>query len=395
MAYINFKEERAVAKVQLDKRIKNNEKLFRKIRQNKTIPEMYSPDKKYSYKDFKNHTFGGGHMKGEVDFEEVSNKNIVCTTFNNCKFSNIKFKDCKFIGCYFIECNFDGGGVIFDNCILIKQDSEELPSLNRKDNFSCDFKGCNIYGKFINCSLNYAIFNKCNIKNTSFELTDMTSVIITNSELKMVIITDADLTGTKITGTYIEDLEFRDKKKTKMDEKTFVDKIQIKEGTRDEYEGLYMVYETLADKFKENNLNNNFGEYYYLCKNKQRKTLKPIPKIGSFLNWFTCGYGERPLYAVYSSLIIIIIFSILYLFTGIDINGHIVRYGFLNRNLNLFKILGDYNEALNLSVGMFAGVGFNNAQPMHTSYMVSNLEMLIGVVMMGIGIGTLTKKLVR
>lgn len=395
MAYINFKEERVAAKSQLDKRIKNNEKLFREIRQTKTIPESCSPDKKYSYRDFQNHTFGGGHMKGEVDFEEVSNKNIVCTIFNNCKFSNIKFKDCKFIGCYFMECNFEGGGASFENCIFIKEDSEELPSLNKKDNFSCYFKECNIYGKFINCSLNYVIFNKCNIKNTTFELSDMTSVIIINSELNMVIITDVDLTGTKIVATYIEDLEFMDKDKSKMDEKTFIDKIQIKEGTRDEYEGLYMVYETLADKFKQNNLNNNFGEYYYLCNNMKRKTLKPIPKIGSFFNYFSCGYGERPLYAVYCSLFIILIFSILYLFSGIDINGELVKYGVFNGNLNLFKFVGDFNESLNLSVGMFAGVGFCTAQPIPITYMVCNVEMLIGVVMMGVGIGTLTKKLVR
>ena len=36
----------------------------------------------------------------------------------------------------------------------------------------------------------------------------------------MIIISDTNLSGTKIVSTYIEDLEFRDKYKTKLDEKT-------------------------------------------------------------------------------------------------------------------------------------------------------------------------------
>ena len=54
-----------------------------------------------------------------------------------------------------------------------------------------------------------------------------------------------------------------------------------------------MTYETIADKFKENSLNNNFGEYYYLCKKEEYKVLDPWPKFMSFLNNVTCGYGRK------------------------------------------------------------------------------------------------------
>ena len=55
----------------------------------------------------------------------------------------------------------------------------------------------------------------------------------------------------------------------------------------------------------------------------------------------------------------------------------------------------DFNEAFNLSVGMFAGVGIDNGKPTEIGYMVANLEMLIGIVFMGIGIGALTRKAIR
>ena len=223
----------------------------------------------------------------------------------------------------------------------------------------------------------------------------MTSGIIFNCDLKKIIIIDTDLSGAKIVNSYIEDLEFRDKYKSKLDEKTFIDKIKLRKKNRDEYEGIYTVYENIADKFKENNLVNNFGEYYFLCRKTQRKVLKSIPRIMSFLGLVTCGYGERPLYAAYFSLFVIFVFSILYLIFGIKVDEQIVRYSFLENGHTFREFLRDYNESLNLSVGMFAAVGLNEAQPAPISYMLSNIEMLLGVLMMGIGTGALVKKIVR
>ncbi|WP_300386782.1 pentapeptide repeat-containing protein [Clostridium sp.] len=395
MAYVNFKEELYVAKKQLEKRFNNNEKLFNDIKGSRKISNKYNPDEKYSYKKFNDSVFGGGHAKSEDEFKEISNIDIVCTKFINCKFSNIKFKGCKFIGCYFINSNFNSGGVIFEECIFIKQESDILPNLNKDDNLSCTFDGGKIYAKFLSCNLSYTIFTNCNFKNTNFEVSDMSDVFIINSNLNMIIIIDSDLSGIKIVNTYIEDLEFRDKDKSKLDEKSFIDKIPLKYYTRDEYEGIYTVYENIADKFKDNNLKNNFGEYYFLCKKMQRKTLDPLPKVTSFLAFITCGYGERPLYSLYFSFVIILIFSILYLIFGIKVDEEIIRYTSLNDRFTIQKFLKDYNESLNLSVGMFASVGLNEAQPAPASYMISNIEMILGVLMNGIGIGALIKKIVR
>lgn len=395
MAYINFKEEISAAKTQLEKRVSNNIKVFEKLSKSKDVYSEFNPNDKYSFKENNNLVIGGGHPKKEDEFQEFKDEDIVCAKFIKCRFSNIKFTSCKFIGCYFEECELMGGGVVFQDCIFVKTDKEDIPNLNKEDNFSCEFNNCNIYAKFINCTLEFIIFNKCILKNTNFELSDMSNGIIYDSTLEMIIISDTNLSGTKIVNTYIEDLEFRDKYKTKLDEKTFIDKIKLKKKNRDEYEGIYTVYENIADKFKDNNLTNNFGEYYYLCRKVQRKTLKPMPKISSTLGLVSCGYGERPMYAVYFSLFIILLFSILYLIFGIKVNEEIISYDSLGKFYSFRQMLRDYNESLNLSTGMFAGVGLNEAQPSPRSYMLSNIEMIIGVLMMGVGIGALVKKIVR
>ena len=396
MAYINFKEEISVAKKQFEKRVNNNKKIFENLLDSKDVYTEYIPNERYSFKEHNDLVIGGGHPKKEDEFQEIKDVDIICSKFIKCRFSNIKFTNCRFIGCYFEECEFMGGGVVFQNCIFIKKDSDEKPNLNKEDNFSCEFNNCNIYAKFITCTLEYIIFNKSNLKNTNFELSDMSNGMIFDSTLNMIIISDTDLSGVKIVNTYIEDLEFRDKYKSKLDEKTFIDKIKLRKKTRDEYEGVYTVYENIADKFKDNNLNNNFGEYYFLCRKTQRKALKPLPKISSTLVLITCGYGERPIYAIYFSLFMILLFSILYLLFGIKVNEEIITYSNdLYKVLNIRIFFKDFNESLNLSVGMFAGIGLNEAQPSPRSYMLSNIEMIIGVLMMGVGIGALVKKIVR
>ena len=308
MAYINFKEEKAKGKFQLDERKKNNEILYKSILKHKDSLTGFYPNLKYSFKKIIDENIGKKGVLGEEDFQEITNEDIICTKFIDCTFKNIKFKDCRFIGCVFDSCKFDEGGVSFENCIFIKEDSEKLPSLNRKDNLGCSFYNCNIYAKFLNSDISYAIFENSKLQNTSIELTNASNCIITNCEFEKVEVVDSDFRGFKIFSTYMVNFSFEDKFLTKFDEKTFFDKIEPRVKDKQEYEGIYTVYESIADKFKDNTLTSNFGEYYYLGKCIERKSLKLLPKLGSYLDWIICGYGERPFFCIFSALGIIIYF---------------------------------------------------------------------------------------
>lgn len=399
MGYVNFKEENTVAAQQLEKRKKNNENIYKYMLKHRNKDLVgYRPSPKYSYTIFNGEEIGKPGVLDETDFYEINNEDIVCTKFKDCNFKNVKFKDCRFVGCTFEDCTFEAGGIVFENCILIKEDTEQSPSLNKKDNLSCSFYNCKMYVKFLNSDISFCIFENCKISDTAFENTFMKSVIINKSEMDMITIKDCDMSSFKMTNYYIKNLDFNDDYMTKFDEKTYFDKIPIRNKTKEEYEGVYMTYQLLADKFKENTLDNNFGEYYYLGKCTERKSIKkPLPRFTSTISWLTCGYGERPEFALFSSLVIIFIFAIIYIFTGVTIEkSKDIHYTLSNMgSLKLPEIIGDFNETLNLSIGMFVGVGVNNGQPSEISYMVSNIEMIIGIIMMGIGIGTLTRKIIR
>ena len=394
MAYINFKEESYSANIQIENRKKNNKKVIDYINKNKEKVTDYTPCKEYSFKTFNEKVFGKNGILDEAEFKFVESKDILCAKFIDCNFKNIRYKDCNFIGCEFINCKFNEGGVTFQNCSFIKEGTEQMPSLNNKDNLGCIFKNCYIYARFLNCDLSMVLFEDCNINNTSIELTYMKKGIIINSEIDKLVFQDCHLEGFKTMNCYIIDLDFNDDDKTKFDTETWFDKLPVREKTKAEYEGIYKVYETICDKFKENQLTDNASEYYYWGKVYERKSLKKIiPKAGSFIYWIACGYGQRGLFPVVTSIIIMIIFTILYLFLGIEVEEETIRLTIpLLFSTDFKTILGYINEAFSLSVGMFAAVGYINAKPIPVTYMFANIEMLLGIVMVGIGIASLIKK---
>ena len=96
-------------------------------------------------------------------------------------------------------------------------------------------------------------------------------------------------------------------------------------------------------------------------------------------------------------MFIILIFTFLYLIVGIEIKDQLVQYSNFQtiRFLSLEKFARDLLESFSLSVSAFTGVGGESSVPAFASYILADLEMLIGVIMMGIGIGTLTRKIIR
>lgn len=395
MTYVNFKEEIHVAKKQLKHRNDNNSQLIAQMKHEKgNLKEKYNV--RYSFKDIEGKVINNAKIQKENEFLNIIGEKIVCAHFIDCKLYNIRFFECSFIGCIFENCDFGGGGVLFENCTFIKSESDKTPSLNINDNLSCTFRNCTIYAKFLSSDISHLIIENSNIKNTNFELTDATSMIIVNSEMKKINIVDSDLSGIKILGTYIEDLEFNDKVKTKLDEKSFFDKIKLKKKTRDEYEGVYMVYQNIANAFRNNNLRNNFGEYYYLGRCTQRKSLDLFPRIISTIELLTSGYGERIFTPLFASLVLCFVFAVIYIFSGLVIDGRTIKYGLGTIfNSDFRQLLTDFNVSLKMSIGIFGGIGEDIANTTGMSYIISDIETIIGLMMIGLGIGTLTRKIVR
>lgn len=81
---------------------------------------------------------------------------------------------------------------------------------------------------------------------------------------------------------------------------------------------------------------------------------------------------------------------------GVDFDGEIVKY-ITGQGLpgSITEFIAQYSEALNLSISIFVGLGTSNSFPTYSSNIFFDVEMIVGVIMLGIGIGTITRKLIR
>lgn len=343
-----------------------------------------------AYKDItftyiENKTIGADSIESNLSALSINNIRLVYNNFKQCIFKNIKFKKIYFYGSEFLQCVFEN--VEFDECDFYCENASITVFSQNTYFINCTFKKCNFKKTiFKNISLNNSKFNSCN----------MIDCIISLSYIESIYIKDCDCRAFKTINTIIEIIEFEDDYLTKFNENTYIDKMDVHKKDKNFYEKIFKVYKNVGSIFESNTFLNNSGEYYYLAKCMERKSLNGLGKIKSYILWLLCGYGERPTYALITSLEILLLFTILYMFTGLDVNGEIIKYDiFFILNLPINNLASDFFYSLYFSIVTFTTVGYGDITPIGYSIMLSGFEMILGVTMVGVWTATLARKITR
>ena len=306
-------------------------------------------------KNISKHEFNK-YIKADKDlfFKRIKNSQFECRKIKDMQFDNIEFINCSFENSVFINCKFNKV-------------------------------------KFINCSLKNSVLKFAKLNNIITENSNFKKSIFINCHICFMTIKDCDLKSFKLVESYIYNLEFDDSLVTKFNEDTFFDELNNKN-----YENCYKFYRSVAYKFQENNLLDKYGEYLYIYKTIERKTLKGLKRLRSDSLWLICGYGERPTYALITSLEIIFLFTILYLVFGLKIGTEIISYKELFFTDKPTEVMvDDFIRAFHFSIVTFTTVGYGDITPFGYSIFLSGIEMFLGVTMVGIWTATLARKINR
>lgn len=342
---------------------------------------------------------------GSFEFDKI--KNYVISDLE-CRLFEYKGKYCYNTDFIFTDIDV----LIEDDVVLVKNKSFDNIQFDGVDFKKYEFVGCsfknsifkNCYfdvSMFDKCDMEYGVFKDCSFENLILSACGLRGFVFVGCKLSYFCVRDCDCRSFKFVGCDVCDFEFNDSLITKFDEDTFIDKIVSfkkldKYSKFSFYENSYKFYKNIAYKFQQNNLLSFYGEYYYISKIMERKNLKGISKLKSTALWLICGYGERPTYALVTSIEIIFIFTILYMLFGINCGSEIISYKEIFLEGKPFNfIASDFITAVHFSIVTFTTVGYGDVTPIGYSIFISGIEMFLGVTMVGLWTATLARKISR
>lgn len=353
-----------------------------------------------------------------IHYRGYSFSNII---FQDCKFSRSVFENCDFVRVKFKNCDFSkttkhkkefntlllsrdydliGSTTIFNICEFTSVEFCNSTSLHSSIFYKCEFF---INAKFNSIDMKFSNFIECAFYDLKINNSNLGSMkIIKPSLCSFNISIDSEIKGSVI------------------DDYTYIDKFVVKSGFK--RSALLMLsdfYFQIANICYSSNLMKSYSMYYYLSRYYSKKAvIDSLEKIGHHFNDFICGFGEKPSRTLKFGIILILLFSLVYMHTGLllpdesfstnyDFNITYINNFFANGS-NPFVIVSnllwlyipeqyikDFGYCLYFSIVTFTTVGFGDITPIGYSRLFSSLEMLCGVTIAGLWTATLARKMMR
>jgi len=366
----------------------------------------------YMFYSFNTVDIGRPAALNETDYIIVEGVRINYCSFDNCNIKNIIFRNCSFSGTVFSSIHFDH--VIFDSCIfsvpVMENGRVKVDDIYHAPTI---FKSCTFVGAFLNCDIEYCLFEKVCFTLSKFEKCSLHASVFNMCALSSVDIKDCNMSSFGIINTDILELSFSDERKSIVDENTFIDfKINSKEKNNkaeiitasgwkpDSFDDMCLKkaksIKAVSRIFELNNLNDFGGEYFYQSKLIERKALHKLPKLVSTIELASCGYGERPSFTMLTIIVITFLFGLIYMFTGINADGLLIKYTIVNGHpVGFFKAIADYGQCLYFSI-ITGTIGYGNYDPIGMfSKIFSSLQMILGIGLFALWTGCIFRKMTR
>jgi len=274
--------------------------------------------------------------------------------FKNCVFQNVSFLTGEFQNIVFYNCTFehvsfnkhnDGiyKNIFFQNCIFTKVDVENLKLKS------------------------FCFWGNCSFEGLKFGLnTFPKKEIIGKNIIDLCKKWDEASFETRKQHRYMGGHYNKIEIETVSDENASERVIKYA-STKNCYDGLIELYKYIfdyEDKFGEHGLSLKLNYYFkWLLDERDKLNNKKHIHRRIFLSRYILGYGikaEKPFYAY---LLMILIFSFLYVFTGLKIDNQSMHHYNLLDFFQSNQTLYDYGYALYFSVVTSTTIGFGDIRP--------------------------------
>jgi len=105
-----------------------------------------------------------------------------------------------------------------------------------------------------------------------------------------------------------------------------------------------------------------------------------------------CGYGEEPLRIIGFTLMLIFIYGLFYLVSGLSFEGEVIRIDF---SASFMQNVGHLLDAIYFSIVTFTTLGYGDITPRGFSRFLASTEALIGSFTIALFVVVFVKKMIR
>lgn len=346
---------------------------------------------------------------------KIDNTVIHKTAFSECQFNNyefygVTFDECTFVSCDFISCSFLN--CRFFKCTFImgislkdyKEISEQQYSFIK---YACCFGNTNFAASsFSHCNMKWTVFNQGTFLDVAFDNSNMIFNLFSECSLTCRFI-NSRLDGAVFLETKVLSIRLEEYDKYGFDRNTIfhcaspefdcsrngLEKI----NKHVLYKGRFSTYSQISKICLMLGLTDMYGEYYYLAKKCEQKTLSGIAGVSSLFSDALCGYGERPSHTFFFILGNILLFGLLYLFTGFAIDDTVINASVVGSVYsNVKELFCLFCHSVFFSVTTFSTVGYGNYVPVGViSSTLAAIQMLMGVSLTAMWTGCIFRKISR
>jgi len=246
-------------------------------------------------------------------------------------------------------------GYVFRDCDFYRANFEQAHC------FKVDFSGCSLMkANFRNANLHCANLEGCNLLGTCFSHAKLEHV---NWGEKMLQEYQAELT-------------------------------QIRSEQIDFYQQAEEIYRHLRKASEEEGLFELAGRFFkreMVCRRKQHSKFSLARMISKIVDLF-CGYGEEPLRVIIFTNVLILIYAVLYFFTGLSQGSGMIGY---QAGASLAEHGQSFLNALYFSVVTFTTLGYGDITPLGWSRVLAACEALMGSFTIALFVVVFVKKMTR